>query len=220
MDRIWSDLESELHRFVRRLALEAIPYPAVILLATAAGATLLARRFPEAFATWTIVQDLWWGLTGIMLLTLPLADRYRLFRLRQEWYRAFARVAHGLDRRSGLVHALEYAARAGSGSLQDALLEAAGACASGTEPAEALRIHGCPGEICRCIARGTSEPDAVIRLRAAFTARATRLRHRIAPAERVGPAAAITATGLVLLWVVVRLVLPVLEILYSGGAHA
>ncbi|TVR69946.1 MAG: hypothetical protein EA427_06895 [Spirochaetaceae bacterium] len=219
MDQLWSDLETEVRRFVRRLLLEALLYPVTILLAASVGALVLAGYFPDALDTERALRDLWWGVAGVTILSMPLTGRYRLFRLRQEWYRAFARVTHHLEKRPGLVHALEYAARSGTAPFRGTLADAAGDCACGTAPAEALRNRGCPREIYRCIALGTSERNVVIRLREAFQERSEKIRRRMAPAERLAPAAAITVVGLLLLWIVVRLVLPVLEMLYTGGMY-
>jgi type II secretory pathway component PulF len=219
MEPLWRELESELRRRLQRTVVGALPYPLVVIVAAGGGAFVLNGAYPDLVAGPVLLRDLWWAAAGSGIAVVPLLARYR--RLRQEilWYHGMARVCAGLDHGVGLVSAVERAAVATPPPLGSTLEEFARHCSVGGSPAQALRIRGCPAPLVRSFTAMTGEKETARCIRKELARFAEILRARFVVLERLAPAVATSIAGAVLLWLVIRVALPVLTALTTGGLY-
>lgn len=219
MNQIWVETEGDLRRFFRRIIAEALLYPTLVTGAAIAGAIVLSRTYPDTARPIVLLRDLGWVAPVSVLLALHGLEKLRQFHTHQGWYRAFALIAHKLQENCGIVHALEYASHESPEPFRTLLRESALECSGGTGPVAPLQHRGCPPELRLCVTESRNEKDLGERLGELFRTRREEIRGKIAPAERFAPALGVLAAGAVVLWMVIRLVLPVLETLYTGGWH-
>lgn len=219
MDPIWRESDRRFRRTGQRLVAEALLYPAAVLLAAGIGAIAMTRTYEGLIDRSAVTRDLWWAGTVTIVLAGSMCNRYRRVTHHRQWYRALARVCAHLDRRTGIVGALERAAAATPGPAGRDLRAAAYDCSGGTPPGQALRIRRCPERLTTRIESSKSETDLVRRLRREFERDAESTNRRLRVLERLAPAATTVGAGLVVLWIVVRFVLPVITALMTGGIY-
>lgn len=220
MDQIWADAERERRHATRRLFAEAVPYPTSICIAGGFGALILARTYPGVVETTVILEDLWWALVINGIVALPVIERYRRYRHRILWYQGMAWVCRYLDEPGGLVAAIERAAEATPEPVGSSLAGVAFACSTGIPPARALRDQYCPEQLATRVETGGSEREFAELLRREFRCFAKTIGDRLQTATRVTPAIATALAGVVLLWLVVRVALPILTTVFIGEWYA
>ena len=219
MDPIWLESDRQIRRTRQRLVAEALLYPAAILVAATLGAVAITHTYRGVIDPGAVVRDLWWAATATMMLTGSVVNRYRNVTYHRQWYRALARVCAHLDRRKGLVGALERAAAATAGPPGPALTSAAYDCSGGTPAGHALRLRHCTARLVAQIEASNCEADLVRRLRREFQRDAERTTRRLRVLERFAPPVTTTGAGIVVLWMVVRFVLPVITAIMTGGMY-
>ena len=219
VEPLWRDLEADLQRRTRRIAAGALPYPLIVVAAAAGGAILLNRTYPGLVTGRILLRDLWWAVTGSGIVAVPLIARYRRMRGKILWYHGMARICTGLERGAGLVYAVERAALETPPAMESLLMEFVRECSAGGAPDQALSVRGCPAELVRSFTTTTGEIETARKIRKELGRYAEVLRARFEMLERLAPAVTTAAGGTILLWLVVRVVLPVLAELTTGGLY-
>ncbi len=115
--------------------------------------------------------------------------------------------------------ALEKAAREEEEPHRDVLLTVAQEFSTGVSPGSALADRRCPRALAHCFTAAGNEDDLVQRLRDTLRSRAEKYTRFIQAAERLAPVTAIAGAGSVLLWLVIRVAIPILTHSLSGGLY-
>lgn len=210
MDWSWNQFERELRREKRRIVATAIPYPALLLVLAAAGALVLYRAYPLEATTAAMMKDLQWIVPGAVLGAAAALGPVQRWHDTLQWYRTVAALQEQLAKGSGLSRSMAVLSRGAPGRMGHAWHRAVQRQRAGYFPERALEHHGCPRPIVQAFARSTSEEELAHHLGNALCQYSRRTVNQLGEAARFAPSCGVAAAGVVLLWVLIRVVVPVL----------